>query len=190
MLARSTCPLIDVPITNPYLRRKDTECERWRGQILARLRAEHPRLVVVSLSRLYDASYGLTPYDPAWIDGLTRLVQQLRRTGANVLVLGQIPDPHSMVPICLSEHLDDATACSPPRSTALNQRGIAAESEATKAAGGQYADLTELFCNADRCPVIVGNTLVYVDLTHLTLEYSRLLAPVIATLADRTLAHG
>ena len=57
---------------------------------------------------------GFTSYDPAWIDSLTRLVQQLRGTGAKVLVLGPIPDPHSSVPICLSGHLDDATACSPP----------------------------------------------------------------------------
>ena len=95
-----------------------------------------------------------------------------------------------MVPICLSGHLDDATACSPPRSTAVNEAGIAAESAATQAGGGQYADLTELFCTAERCPVIVGNTLVYFDWSHLTLEYSRLLAPVIGALADRALAQG
>ena len=72
----------------------------------------------------------------------------------------------------------------------MNQPGIAAESAATKAGGGQYADLTELFCTADRCPVIVGNTLVYLDWGHLTFEYSRLLAPVMGALADRALAHS
>ncbi|MCW2562803.1 MAG: acyltransferase, partial [Mycobacterium sp.] len=68
--------------------------------------------------------------------------------------------------------------------------GIADESAATKAVGGQYADLTELFCDADRCPVIVGNTLVYIDAKHVTLEYSRLLAPAIGALAERALAHN
>jgi hypothetical protein len=72
----------------------------------------------------------------------------------------------------------------------VNQPGIAAESAATQTGGGQYADLTELFCTTDRCPVIVGNTLVYLDQSHVTLEYSRLLAPVMGALADRTLAHG
>ena len=95
-----------------------------------------------------------------------------------------------MVPICLSGHLDDATACSPPTSTAVNQPGIAAESAATKAGGGHYADLTELFCTAERCPVIIGNTLVYFDQNHLTAEYSRALAPAIGALADRALAGG
>ena len=33
-------------------------CEQWRGQIIARLRAEHPRLVVVSMWRGYGAGHG------------------------------------------------------------------------------------------------------------------------------------
>ena len=108
------------------------------GRAPAADRAEH----LAPLRRRRPAA-GFTAYDPAWIDSLTRLVQQLRGTGAQVLVLGPIPDPHSVVPICLSGHLDDATACSPPRSTAVNESGIAAETAATKAGGGQYADLTD-----------------------------------------------
>ncbi len=193
MLSKVSCPVMNLPVTNTQLHREYTECEQWRGQIIARLRAEHPRLIVVSVLRGYGADKsrtGFISYDPAWIDSLTRLVQQLRGTGANVLVLGPVPDPQSVVPICLSDHLDDATACSPPRSTAVNQSGIAAESAATNAGGGHYTDLTDLFCTTNRCPVIVGNTLVYLDKNHLTIEYSRLLAPVIGALADRALAHG
>jgi peptidoglycan/LPS O-acetylase OafA/YrhL len=195
MLTKAGCPLMDLPIGSITLRREYTECEQWRAQVIARLGAEHPQLVVVSMLRKYGAAYDgypekFTSYDPLWIDSVTRLVQQLRRSGAKVLVLGPTPDPHSVVPICLSGHLDDAAACSPPRSTAVNQPGIAAESAATKAGGGHYADLTELFCTADRCPVVVGNTLVYQDAGHLTIEYCRLLAPAIGALADRTLAQG
>lgn len=40
------------------------------------------------------------------------------------------------------------------------------------------------------CPVIVGNTLMYMDRIHLTLEYTSLLAPVIGALADRALVYG
>ncbi|EUA43770.1 putative acyltransferase domain protein [Mycobacterium xenopi 3993] len=80
------------------------------------------------------------------------MVRQLRGTGAQVLVLGPIPDPHTVVPICLSGHLEDANACAPARSAAVNDAGIAAEAAATKAAGGHYADVTALFCTAKRCP--------------------------------------
>ena len=59
-----------------------------------------------------------------------------------------------------------------------------------KSAEEEYTDVTELFCTADRCPVMVGNTLVYLDAGHLTVEYSRVLAPVIGALLDRALARG
>jgi hypothetical protein len=133
---------------------------------------------------------GLRSYDPAWLDGLTRLVRDLRSTGAKVLVLGPVPDPRFVVPLCLSANLDDVPACALRRATSVNESGIAAESAATTAGGGQYNDLTDLFCTADLCPVIVGNTLVYMDETHATFEYSRQLAPAMGALADRALARN
>jgi peptidoglycan/LPS O-acetylase OafA/YrhL len=187
-MGKVTCPLLDLPITSPYLGRTYTECEQWRGEILSRLQAERPRLIVLSMSRRYTADYGFTPYSPQWLDSLTRMVTQLRATGATVLVLGPIPDPQSTVPTCVSAHLEDASACSQPTSAAVNQAGVKAEQTATSAAGGQYADLTALFCTADRCPVIVGNQLVYRDDNHVTVEYAQALAPVVAALVDRALS--
>jgi hypothetical protein len=179
---------MDLPIASPYLGREYTECEQWRTDILNRLQSERPRLIVVGMSRRYGADFGFTTYDAAWVDGLKRLVGRLRAMGSAVLVLGPIPDPRSTVPTCLSGHLDDATACSPLRSDAVNDAGIATEMAATTAAGGQYADLTTLFCTAGRCPVIVGNNLVYRDDNHVTIEYAQALEPVLGVIADRALA--
>jgi hypothetical protein len=39
--------------------------------------------------------------------------------------------------------------------------------------------VTDLFCTATRCPLIVGNDLVYRDDNHVTVEYATLLRPVI-----------
>jgi hypothetical protein len=168
-------------------------CEQWRAEVLARLAAKPPRLVVVSVFRGYgfdEVMTGFKAYNSAWIDSLTRLVRQLEHLGSQVLVLGPIASPHSNVPICLSGHLDDASACALSRSAAVNQTGIAAEAAATAAGGGQYADLTDLFCTTQRCPVIVGNTLIYMDVSHLSIPYSRQLAPAIGALTDRALARG
>lgn len=184
-LAKQGCPLLDLPIT--ALRRPYTECDQWREQIIDRLGTERPEVVVLAISRLYR-SESLNSYDPSWIDSLGKLVRQLRGTGAKVLVLGPMPETGTVVPVCLSGHLDDVSACSPSRSTAVNDEGIASETAATAGGGGQYVDVTSLFCTADRCPVIVGNTLVYLDEYHLTLEYSRILGPVISALVDRALA--
>ncbi|AQA05207.1 acyltransferase [Mycobacterium sp. MS1601] len=195
-LSKAGCPPIDVPITNFFARLAEQlqGCQQWRRQALDRIQEEQPELVVVSLWRQYSTGSasnwtpGFLPYDPAWLAGLTGLVHQLRNTGAQVLVLGPVPDPQSIVPICLSGHLDNATACAPTRSTAVNHTGITAENTATTAAGGHYADLTNLFCTNDTCPVIIGNTLVYLDWSHLTLEFARLMAPAVGALSDRALA--
>jgi hypothetical protein len=200
MLARGLCPLLDLPTINPVAHREYTECDQWRADVIARLQSEHPKLIALSVMRRYGSVVGddpqyrfpasFTSYDAAWINALTHLVQRLRETGAQVLVLGPIPDPQSVVPDCVARHLDDATACSPLRSVAVNDSGIAAEAAAVKEGGGQYADVTELFCTSERCPAIVGNTLVYFDRNHVTMEYSRLLGPVLGVLADRALVSG
>lgn len=189
-LGKVTCPLLDIPLTSPYLGREYTECAQWRRDVVARLQAQPPRLIVLGMSRRYGGDFGFEMFGPQWLDSLTRTVAQLRATGADVLVLGPVPDPHSTVPTCLSGHLDDAAACSPDRDVAMNAAGIAAEAAATETGGGRYADLTDLFCTAVRCPVIVGNDLVFRDDNHLTIEHAQALSPVIAALADRVLAGG
>ncbi|PRC44252.1 hypothetical protein C6A85_000000101185 [Mycobacterium sp. ITM-2017-0098] len=191
MFGKAGCPLMDLPTFSAQLHREYTECDRWRRVAMDRLVADPPRLVVVSMWRQYGLDgypAGFSSYGEAWRAGLTRLVRQLREVGVKVLVLGPIPDPHSVVPVCLSDHLNDAAACAPARSIAVNASGIAAELAATTAGGGHYGDLTELFCTAARCPVIVGNTLVYLDENHLTIEYARLLTSAIGALVDRALA--
>ncbi|MHA7649787.1 acyltransferase family protein [Mycobacterium sp. ML4] len=186
-MAKVTCPFLDIPIVSPYLGRKYTECEQWRGEIVSRLAAKPPRLVVLSMSRRYHADFSFTSYDPAWIDALATVVAQLRGIGSRVLVLGPVADPQTSAPTCLSAHLDDAGTCAPTRPVAVNGDGIGAEQRVTSAAGGSYADLTDLFCTADRCPLIVGNTLVFRDDNHITTEYAQLLGPVIGALADRAI---
>ncbi len=195
MLSKAGCPLLDLHITSPTLHREYTECTRWRGQIISRLGAEHPRLIVLSVLRRYGARYGLpsgfTSYDSAWNNSFFRLIQELRGTGAQVLVLGPLPDPQSYVPICLSGHLDDASGLLAAQIDGGESKPVSRPNPPPpQPAAANMPISSELFCTTDRCPVIVGNTLVYLDQSHLTFEYSRLLAPAIAALADRTLAHS
>ncbi len=48
-----------------------------------------------------------------------------------------------------------------------------------RAAGITVVDPVSWLCSATLCPVIVGNTLVYRDDSHLTNTYSATLGPVI-----------
>ena len=143
-MGKGACSVIESPVSGLVRRLVEyvDHCEQWRTEIIARLHAEHPRLVVVSMWRgygTYESLSGLRSYDPAWLDGLTRLVRDLRGTGTKVLVLGPVPDPRFVVPLCLSANLDDVTACTLRRATSVNESGIAAESAATTAGGGNTA---------------------------------------------------
>ena len=187
LAGKVTCPLLDLPITSPYLGRAYTECVQWREQVVAGLRAAPPSLVVLAMTRRYGADFGFTAYDPAWLDALGRTVADLRSTGARVLVLSPVPDPHTVVPTCLSAHLDDAAVCTPDRATGSDAEGMAAEAQVVQDAGGRYADLTDLFCTAAECPLVVGDQLVYRDDNHLTTGYAAFLGPVVGALLDREL---
>ena len=120
-LAKANCPPMNVPITNPLRRLASADCTQWRDVVMTRLRDERPQLIVLSMWRGYGTGHnwltGFTSYDQTWYARLTRLVQQLRQLGSKVLVLGPVPDMRSVPPICLSGHLDDASACSQPTST-------------------------------------------------------------------------
>jgi peptidoglycan/LPS O-acetylase OafA/YrhL len=188
-MAKVLCPMLDLPTRSPYLGRNYDECDQWRGQVLDRLRAEHPQLIVLDMVRRYGSDFGFTVYGPEWLAALTRTVTELRATGAVVLVLGPVPDPHENVPTCLSEHLDSVPACSPARDAAVNQGGIDGEAVATAAGGGQYAPVTDLFCTTT-CPVVVGNQLVFRDDNHLSIDYAQFLAPVLSALVDWAMTRG
>lgn len=189
-LTKANCPVMDLTITNPLRRLASADCLRWREDIVTRLKNDPPKLVVMDAWRGYGSGHtwlsGFTSYDPTWLDSMKRIVAQLRGYGSKVLVLGPIPEMGA-ASICLSGHLDDAAACSRPTSAAVNASGIAAEAAAVRAGGGEYLDVTKLFCTADRCPGIVGNTLVYFDWTHMSSAYSSELAPVVGALGARAL---
>lgn len=189
-MAKVTCPPMKLPIVSPYLGREFTECKQWRAAVLERIERERPGLIVLDMVRRYGADFGFVSYDQAWLDGLTRLVAQLGGTGARVLVLGPVPDPHGTVPTCVSARMDDALACAPQRSIAMNDNGVAAEAAAVRAGGGQYADLGRYFCTDQLCPVIIGNTLVFRDDNHITAEYAKLMSPVVGELTRSALARN
>lgn len=196
MLAKTACPIVELPVAGPFINpfaESFQRCKVWRAHIMDRLRAEPPKLIVISSARGYGEGGagmfvpGFKLYDDAWQASLKALVTELRGFGSKVLVLGPSPDPTSSTPTCLSAHLDDATACSASRD-AITGPGVAKEKETVLAAGGQWADLTDLFCTSSTCPVIVGNTMVYFDAGHITHEYARQIAPALGALADRALA--
>ena len=198
LMAKASCPIIDLPLTEHLngLSEEVQRCSQWRSGIMARLRAEPPQLVVIAAVRSYGpdgiavwGKAGFDPFNPAWVDGLGQLVHELRSNGSQVLVLGPEPKLSSVATNCLSAHLENANACEVAWPSAKNA-GIDVESAVVRDNGGYYANTVDLFCSADRCPPVVGNTMVFYDASHLTREYSEAIGPAMGALIDQALARG
>jgi hypothetical protein len=180
-LTKSACSAADVHVWNTTLLRTYTECDTWRANVMTRIAAEHPALVVVSEDRAYQVTVNGAPVDVAqamttWNAGLETTLTQLRAISGTVALLGDSPRSTVDPPVCLSAHLDDSVDCATPLSKAVDRSWMAAEQSVAAAAGVRYVDSTPLVCPSDPCPVVIGRVLVYRDQDHLTATYSAILA--------------
>jgi hypothetical protein len=188
--AKATCPPINITVYSPSLGGWYTGCNQWRAAVVARIQALHPALIVLGFSREYGIPDDHVVVDgPAWIQGLTSMMMTLRATGAQVVLMGDVPYPQTgLVPDCLSAHLTEAATCTmPAQYPYYNPSGVGQEEGVAAATGSGYIDTRPWFCFENTCAVIVGNNLVYRDDNHITATYASWLTPVIgADLEEQT----
>jgi hypothetical protein len=180
--AKATCPPINITVYSPSLGGWYTGCNQWRAAVVARIQALHPALVVLGFSREYGIPDDHVVVDgTAWMQGLSSMMTTLRATGAQVVLMGDVPYPQTgLVPDCLSAHLTDAVACTMPKQYPYyNPSGVGQEEAVAAAAGAGYINTQPWFCFDLTCTVIVDNLLVYRDDNHITATYASWLTPVI-----------
>jgi peptidoglycan/LPS O-acetylase OafA/YrhL len=180
-LTKSACTTADVTVWNSIVERGYTECDEWREASLDRIESEQPALVVVSNSRGYQVMVDGTPV-PAesaldvWDAATKRTLERLRPLSADLVVIGDTPRSTADPPVCLSDHVDDATACALPYAKAVNPSWTAGEAAVAAALGVTFVDPTAWVCRTDPCPAVLGRLLVFRDQHHLTATYARALA--------------
>lgn len=116
---------------------------------------------------------GLEPYWSAWTNA-----------GARVFVLGDPPLNGSVRPadcVVLNPHAPQA--CAIDRTVAQPPDPLAIATTSSRNPKVRYLDLTNYFCDRRRCYGVVGKVAVYYDASHLNLEYSLGLEPMIAAAA-------
>jgi len=186
---RSACPAAQVTVYAPALKRTYTECDQWRTATITKIQQMRPDLVLISQS---DDAPGADLPDQAWAQGIKDTIGGLHHLKIPVTFLQDTPFPNADIPGCIADHLTDVTACTPAVAHVYDHPSRrAAAAQAAAAAGAGVVDPIGWICGAARCPVIVGNIIVWRDTGHITATYSRWLAPVLASLlpARRVLAH-
>ncbi|HWS39058.1 MAG TPA: acyltransferase family protein [Actinoplanes sp.] len=178
---RSSCSPAGIALDERRAQARYLECDRWRADVLARITRLRPALLVVSSSVNYRQVLTGAPADPdaVWQTGWARSLTVLKRAAGQVVLLSDTPFLKVAPADCLSSNATNIAGCADPRAEVLPEPRWREIQRATAVAAGiTVIDPVPWLC-ADRCPLVVGDTLVYRDNNHLTEAYARLLAPVL-----------
>jgi hypothetical protein len=182
-LAKSGCAIGDYPdlVDADYADRVYTECNQWRSAVIAHIVDLRPAVIIVA-----SQARSIAAKEP---NGLTKSLDQLAKSSAKIVFLADTPNPTANVPDCLAEHLADVPACDiPVASSGIRSPGRLAEIAGAQAAGAAVIDPTSWLCTSKVCPVIVQDTLVYMDASHITGSYALLREPQLAAAVNSAVA--
>jgi peptidoglycan/LPS O-acetylase OafA/YrhL len=176
MLAKGGCPLPAFMTTPAELGRPYTECTTWRDGVLGRLATE-PKPAVIFVSTMNHYLTDQSVVMAGWRASLARLSQ----LGVPIVYLRDNPYPGTDVPSCISGAASDWAHCAFPRASGLPQDPLAAAITQGTVPGVRMVDLTGLLCppGPPSCPAVLGHTLLYKDISHLTNTAVVRLAPAL-----------
>jgi len=178
VMTKKGCPTASISVFSPIVNRELRECDPWRSNVIKRIAAEHPALVVMSSYRYRQtgAWAGIEPNE-AWRRGLGTTLDALAPLTRQVLVLGDTPTPAHDVPSCVSAHLRDVARCIAARRDAVHDDRLSVEREVAAAHRAAFISTSNWLCSPTDCPVIVGDLLVYRDANHITAHAATWLMP-------------
>jgi peptidoglycan/LPS O-acetylase OafA/YrhL len=165
MLAKGGCPLPLFMTVPTELGRPYAECTTWRESVLSRLASE-PKPTVIFVSSMNHYLSDQTVVMAGWRASLARL----SRLGVPIVYLRDNPYPGSDVPACISGAASNWAHCAFPRASGLPEDPLATAITAGRVPGVTMVDLTGLLCppGPSTCPAVLGHTLLYKDISHLT----------------------
>jgi peptidoglycan/LPS O-acetylase OafA/YrhL len=185
ILTKGGCPFVDLPFRNPTGYRGTgavfTACDKWHTFAVARIKAIHPDLVVVTQDP--NLGPGNKAYsDAQWEKATADALRQMPVAADRVVVLGDIPQTTLSGPTCLSLHPTDVQRCSAPDSGYIAGHNDA-EQRAAATTGARYIDVVPWFCSTI-CTGVVGNYQPYWDPFHINRTYSYLVGRVLSESID------
>lgn len=185
------CPLVDAPVAtyagSPVAADSTAHCRKWTRAVTDAVEADRPSYVFVSMfasRELIDDGSG-EPQDVQYANGLARDWQRWVDAGTVVVPIYDPPlNGVGRALECLSLNGQTPLNCAVPRDVAIESNPLAAAVEQMEGDRVRPVDLTDYFCDADKCYSAVGGVSVYYDANHLNGKLVRQLTPQIAALIE------
>ena len=188
VMAQGSCPSWTLPSYVNDEGRPNPECAALHVLITRTVHQRRPGLVILSSSsaEVQNATRkGIeTTTQAVAHDGLARTIRDLKAAGARRIVVVGPPPLLGDLRHCLTRFGSPDDCVSRPSQDFRDD--VTGESEAAAELGVPYVNTLDWFCVEGACPAFVGRTPVTSDGGHLTVEYSKSLAPL---LRSALLAH-
>jgi hypothetical protein len=182
VLLDDACPIADVStvIVDTYI--PNTDCPIWRANMLKRINALDPSLVVMSESWYPTLASGASMTTATWQQGVETTLGDLDSHGTKRALIGDTIfsttkplDPDA----CVSQHPSNIQLCDVKDTTTLaSERQADATAAAAKAT--LYVNEDPWECSSV-CTPIVSHFFVYWSAGHITVDYSLYLTKVMKT---------
>jgi SGNH domain-containing protein len=184
-IRRSSCPFSKAERNGPP--RESASCALWVRSTIRWFEHHHAVHTVFVTASAYNgvvAPAGADPYTVA-VEGFRKALVALPASVRRVVVLRDTPRAEVGTLDCVSQamkaHEPLADACTVPRNMALAPDP--AVDAARQLGSPRFAtiDMSDFFCDADRCHPVIGGALVYQDISHMTTVFGTSLGPYLTS---------
>ncbi|MBW8736811.1 MAG: acyltransferase [Streptomyces turgidiscabies] len=188
-LTKASCKAAEVTLRRfdgPY-----AACDTWRARVIERITALRPALVIVSSSDAGDPMYPEPDPVQQWTDGFRATYDAIGKSGARVVALLDTPWPKTDAVDCAAMYSFRLDRCATRLPEAIRDKSRrTATTDAAKTTGATVIDPTPWLCTPQgNCPVLVGNTVVYRDDSHIADAYAKAIAPALGDRLTEVLSN-
>jgi hypothetical protein len=188
-ITRSSCAFSAIPL--PYLSGPEqTGCSSF-DQAVIHWFAHHRDLATVFVAGLATGQAASASRDTL-AQGDLAAWRALPSSVRHLIVIRDNPEARFDIAACVQSAIDAhdsaAATCSAQRQQALLEDPAVLAARELGAGRAQIADLTPFYCDAARCPAVIGGALVYRDFTHVTQVYDTTLGPYLLEIVRALMA--
>ncbi len=176
---KGSCPSTDATrvLANESSVNRQASCTAYNAAVDEAILGDDSISMVIasSYTRAYQwEDFGGATGPEAGKAGFTSRYERWVDAGKEVRVIADVPATiGNLVPSCIAGNPTAPEACAVPRDTAVvEDLAVTAAREADI----PVVDLTDLFCDETTCYSLIGDVIVYKDRSHLSTEYSTMLA--------------
>ncbi len=188
-LLKVQCPGQRVLVFSARLSTYVPQCSVWRESALRRIAELRPAAVVHASWHGYvqhtegrTGTAQLTVQE--WGAGARSTLQAITSNGTPVLLVRDPPSMPRSVPACLS----GGGVCAMERGQVLHEAAFQAEAAAARGLPVGILDVTDRFCDAERCHGERDGHVLYFDANHVTATTAESMAPDFGRALDRLIA--